>query len=158
VNPVLLEQQALATIHFPAPTMQMAPPSSSGVVRLLMYLWIDQAAWQPLTATAAAGPVSATVTATPSQVVWDMGDGGQAICTGPGLPWNESMPPTDCGYTYTRDSSQRPGGTYTVTARVYWHVTWTAVGAAGGGDLGNIGGATSTTQVRVTEIRAIVTG
>lgn len=157
-NPVLLAQQALSTIHFPAPAMRMAPASSSGVVRLLTYLWTDQATWQSLTATATAGPVSATVTATPSQVVWDMGDGGQAICTGPGVPWNESMPPTDCGYTYTRDSSQRPGGTYTVTARVYWHVTWTAVGAAGGGDLGNIGGATSTTQVRVTEIRAIVTG
>lgn len=158
VNPILLAQQALATIQFPVPTMRMSPSSSFGVVNFLTYLWIDPAAWQPFTATATAGPVTATVTATPDQVVWNMGDGHQAVCTGPGVPWNDTMPHTDCDYTYPRDSSKQPGGRYTVTARVYWHVTWTAAGTAGGGDLGDIGGATSTTPVRVDEIQTIVTG
>lgn len=158
VNPILLAQQALATIQFPAPTMRMSPSASFGVVNFLTYLWIDPAAWQPFTATATAGPVTATVTATPDQVVWNMGDGHQAVCTGPGVPWNDTMPHTDCDYTYPRDSSKQPGGRYTVTARVYWHVTWTAAGTAGGGDLGDIGGATSTTLVRVDEIQTIVTG
>lgn len=158
VNPILLAQQALATIHFPAPAVGMAPSSSTGVVNWPTYLWIDPAAWQPFTATASAGPVSATVTAAPDKVVWDMGDGNQVTCVSPGVPWNQSMPHTDCSYVYPRDSSRQPAGRYTMSVRVYWHVTWTAAGATGGGDLGDIGGATATTPVRVDEIQTVVTG
>jgi len=161
-NPLALAQQAMSRIKLAAPAMEMAPAASRGVVNLLAYLWIDRGIWTPVAATAAAGPVSATATATPDKVIWDMGNGDQVTCTSPGVPYDLNTPReqqhTDCGYVYPRDSHSQPGGTYTVTARVYWHVTWTAAGAPGGGDLGDIAGATATTQVTVDEIQAIVTG
>src|SRR3546814_11679817 len=62
------------------------------------------------------------------------------VCQGPGTPYDASRPAseqtTDCSYTYGRSSASEPDGAYLVTATVRWNVTWTIVGAPGGGDLG----------------------
>lgn len=57
-----------------------------------------------------------------------MGDGDSVTCDGPGTPYSASDPSatTDCSYTW------RDPGSFTVTATVYWAVTWTATGVAGG--------------------------
>jgi hypothetical protein len=101
-------------------------------------------AWQTLTATANARTVTATATATPAKVVWDMGDGDSVTCDGPGTPYSasDSNATTDCSYTWPQ------AGNYTVTATVYWSVTWTAVGTAGGGDLGLQAGVGSENSIR----------
>jgi hypothetical protein len=140
---------------------QMSPASADVTVNLPTWLWVDGSVWHAISATAAAGPVSATATATPDQVVWQMGDGGKVTCKGPGIPWTSQYPPdqgSDCSYAYVRSSVDQPGGTYTVTTTVYWHVTWTSQGAPGGGDLGLIAGPSVQTAVDVQELHAINRG
>ncbi len=154
VDPVVVGQEAVKQLALGSPTIEMAPPPGSAqLVGVATWLWIDPGAWQTLTATATAGTVTATAAATPSKVVWDMGDGDSVTCDGPGTPYRAADPnaSTDCSYTWPQ------AGAFTVTATVYWSVTWTAVGAAGGGNLGIQAGPPAEEAVRVTESQAINT-
>ncbi len=154
VDPVVLAQQAVKHLGFASPTIEMSPPAGSPqLVRVATWLWIAPAVWQTLTASATAGPVTTTATALPSKVVWDMGDGVTVTCAGPGTAYSTSDPgaTTDCSYTWPQ------AGAYTVTATVYWSVTWTATGAPGGGNLGVQAGPPAQAQVAVTESQAINT-
>jgi hypothetical protein len=154
VDPVEVGQQAVKQLALGLPTIEMAPPSGSPqLVNVATWLWIDPGAWQTLTATATAGTVTATATAAPSKVVWDMGDGQSVTCDGPGTPYDPSDPNATTGCSYTWGQA----GTYMVTATVYWSVTWTAAGAAGGGNLGLQAGPPATVQVQVVESQAINT-
>jgi len=54
-----------------------------------------------------------------------------------------------------RAQRNQPHGAYTVTTSIYWRVTWTSAGAAGGGDLGLIPGPSVQTLVRVGEVHAV---
>jgi hypothetical protein len=160
VNLPGLAQQAASQIPLAAPSIDMAPPATSEqLVNVSTWMWINPAAWQGQSATAAAGPVSATATATPVEVVWSMGDGQQIRCAGPGTPYDPSNPnaTTNCSYTWPQSSAGQPDGAYQVTATVYWQVTWTATGAPGGGDLGQVAGPTARVAVRVAESQAVNT-
>ena len=159
-TPATLGLEAVSELRYPSAAIEMAPPTNTGtVVGLSTWLWVNPAVAQTLTATATAGGVSATATAQLYDVVWTMGDGSQVTCYGPGTPYNPSVSDqaqhTGCGYTYQQSSGSQPGQRYTVTANVYWHVTWAARGAPGGGDLGLLAGPSSTTQLEVDEIHAI---
>jgi hypothetical protein len=160
-QPRALAQEALATMHLPGPAVAMSPPSGAEVVNLQDWLWVDPSTWHPISATATAGPVSATATATPDRVVYDMGNGSQVVCNGPGTPYNPSVPAaqqtTNCSYTYLASSAGQPSNRYTVTATIYWSVRWSATGAPGGGNLGEIAGDTTSTAVTVDEIQAVNT-
>jgi hypothetical protein len=154
IDPVFVAQQAVKQLAFGSPSIEMAPPDGSPqLVSVATWLWLNPGTWQTLTATANAGTVTASATATPSKVVWDMGDGDSVTCDGPGTPYSASDPnaTTDCSYTWPQ------AGSYTVTATVYWSVTWTAVGAAGGENLGLQAGPAAEVPVTVTESQAINT-
>jgi hypothetical protein len=160
VNQAALAQQAVSQLPLDSPSIEMAPPATSEqLVNVSTWLWLNPAAWHQQTATAAAGPVSATATATPVEVVWSMGDGHQVTCAGPGTPYDSSNPnaTTDCSYTWTQSSAGQPGGAYQVTATVYWQVAWTATGAPGGGNLGQVPGPAAGVPVRVAESQAVNT-
>jgi hypothetical protein len=160
-SPPALAQQAVSYLRFPMTKVEMSPPSADVTVNLPTWLWVDRGMWHAISATAAAGPVSATATATPDEVVWQMGDGGKVACKGPGTAWTSQYPPdqrSDCSYTYVRSSADPPGGTYALTTTVYWHVTWTSQGAPGGGDLGLIAGPSVQSAVQVQELHAINRG
>lgn len=154
VDPVAVAEQAAKQIGFGSPAIEMAPPDGSPqLVDLASWLWVDPAAWKTLSASATAGPVTTTATATPTRVVWDMGDGQSVTCDGPGTPYVASDPnaTTDCSYTWPAP------GRFTVTATVYWSVAWTATGAAGGGNLGVQAGPPAEVAVTVTESQAVNT-
>jgi hypothetical protein len=158
VNPAALAQQALSKLSLSIPAIQMAPPAGSDqLVNVSTWLWIDAAAWQQLSAAATAGPVTATATATPAEVVWQMGDGQSVTCPGPGTPYNPSDPnaTTNCSYTWTQSSAGQPGGVYQVTATVYYRAAWTATGAPGGGNLGLVAGPAAHVAVAVAQSEAI---
>ena len=154
VAPVVVAEQAARQLGLGSPTIEMAPPDSAPqLVGVASWLWIDPAAWRTLSASASAGPVTTTATATPTKVVWDMGNGDSVTCEGPGTPYSAADPnaTTACSYTW-------PGpGSFNVTATVYWSVTWTATGAAGGGNLGLQPGPAAEVPVTVTESQAINT-
>ena len=154
VNPVVVAQQAVKQLPLASPTIEMAPPPGSPqLVGVATWMWVSPRAWQTLSASASAGTVTTTATATPSKVVWNMGDGATVTCDGPGTPYSPSAPnaTTNCSYTWGQ------AGTYQVTATLYWSVTWTAIGAAGGGNLGLQAGPAAQVVVAVTESQAINT-
>ena len=158
-SPGALATQAVNRTPLPAPEIEMAPGGNiPQLVNLATFLWINPAQWVPQTASATAGGVTSTVTATPERVVWDMGQGDSVTCEGPGLPYEPNLPddaqPSDCKFTYRASSAGRPDKTFIVRATIEYHVTWSASGAAGGGDLG-ISRRSSTTPVRVAELQAL---
>lgn len=162
-TPAQVGQLAVSQLNLTGPSVSMAPPASQGaVVNLESFLWVTPSEWHPITATATVGGVAATATAVPQAVVWNMGNGQEISCSGPGTPYNPAVPDqqqsTSCGYTYQQTSAGQANQEYTVTTTVYWHVTWTSVGVAGGGDLGVIPGQSTTTPLIVDEIGTEVVG
>ncbi|MHB1510555.1 MAG: hypothetical protein ACYCST_13495 [Acidimicrobiales bacterium] len=154
VAPVVVAEQAAKTLGLSSPMIEMAPPDGNPqLVGVATWLWVNPASWHPLIATASAGAVTTTATATPTKVVWDMGDGASVTCAGPGVPYDPSTPhaTTDCSYTWAT------AGTYTVTATIDWSVTWSAAGAAGGGTLGDEAGPAGAVTVDVVQSEAINT-
>lgn len=163
-DPGALAAQALQHTPLPEPAIRMNPqPPVPLLVGLETYLWVDPAGWQTQTASATAGSVTSTVTAVPERVVWDMGQGDMVVCEGPGRPYapgtgTVAAPPGTgaCTFTYPHSSarSTSPDRTFTVTATVFWRATWTASGAAGGGELGTVE-RTSSVAVQVAELQAL---
>jgi hypothetical protein len=140
-NPETVARRALQYTALPGPAIGMSPPPGRGaVVNLPQWLWVDSGTWAPTNATATIDGVTVTTAAQPERVVFDMGNGDQVVCDGPGTPYDPRRPEaeqrSDCTYTYRTSSAGQPGGTFVVTATVEWRITWTALGAAGGGDLG----------------------
>lgn len=158
VPAIELARQALAEVATPGCAMRTSPAPDVTVVQIETWLWLD-CAWQPISATAGVPGLSATVTATPGDVVWDMGDGEQATCGGPGVVWDPTIPAEDqstyCSHAYRRSSSGRPDGTYTVTATVSWSVSWSATNGEGG-SLPAVS-RSSSMPIRVGEVQALST-
>jgi hypothetical protein len=143
----------------------MWPPPDEEYVNFAA--WVHVSDWAAVSATAAAGPVSATVTATPVRVVMsspDSTDGGNTYqtqtttCAGPGPVYdpnssgNQSSP---CSFTWSWPSANyNPSGTYPFQMTLIYQVSWRATGAPGGGTLAPIE-ASSTVTVRVNEMEAL---
>jgi len=100
-----------------------------------------------------------TATATPTSVVWSMGDGSTVTCTGAGTPFHPGTAPTasspDCGHTYRTSSASQAGQAFPVSATVHWGVTW--AGAGQGGVFPDLT-TTGNTAFRVAESQALNNG
>ena len=150
-----LANQALKELPLLYPRPRTAPPSTATqVVGIRTWTWVDPADWHPISATAAIPGLAATVTATPTKTIWDMGDGSTVICNGPGTVYDPTKPDSeqhsDCSHTYEHD------GAYTVRATIVWNVTWTATTGAGG----NLGLFQRSTQfaINVEQRQAVING
>ncbi len=158
VNPAVLARQAESMLALPSVVIRVNPAGDQ-LVQLPTWLSLDPASWRPQSATAAVPGVSVTATATPTQAVWSMGDGGSVVCHSPGTPWTPGTDPMaaspDCGHKYTRSSAGASGGAFTVSVTISWNVTW-----AGAGQAGTVPGLTTTgaVQVRVAESQAVISG
>jgi hypothetical protein len=135
-SPEVLARQAYDQVPLVVPQPRTSPPADAEqIVGFPTWLWVEPAAWQTFSATAAIPGLSVTVTASPRHVTWDTGDGTTFTCAGAGTPWNPAAgdgQTTDCSHTYQYVSSARPSGRYRVTATVTWSVTWEAsTGEAG---------------------------
>ena len=166
INPYAVALQAENSLRLPPPTSYFDPPDVS-VVNLPTWLWIDPALWHSYSVTATVGAVSATAMATPVSVTWLTGDGGIAICDGPGSPFDSarslSQQSTGCSHTYTTSSSGQPSpdgdpndGAFTVSTTIDWSVTWSAQGSSGGGTLPPLS-TSSSRVVRVEQVESVNT-
>lgn len=157
VDPTDLRDEALDTLSLPFPTVAMNP-SGDQVVHVETWLWVDDAIWTTHSKSVSAGGVTTTVTAAPTRVIWDLGNGESVVCNGPGAPYDTSIPSdeqaTDCSYTYAHTSAGQPGDAYRATATIEWTVAWTVVGAPGGGPLPALF-TSSPIAVRVAEMQAL---
>jgi hypothetical protein len=160
VDPLILAQEARNQLVLPSPTIHTAPPSGRLVVQWQTWLWMDPGAWGPLSATASAGSVSATVTARPVRVRWDMGDGQVIVCDSPGTAWQPGVPAAQqhpsCSYVYRRSSAGQPNNSYVIRTSIDWSTSWVAAGAPGGGVL-DPAVTTGSLPVQVVEVQALVT-
>jgi len=144
------------------PAVILDPPGHQ-VVNFASWLAVPQSEWHAVAAVAKAGGVTATVTATPTQVDWNMGDGDSLTCDGPGVVYDPSEPAsaqsTYCSYTWTRPSYDQPGGTFSVTATIIYSVTTAVTGAPDPTPtLGTTPGPSAQIAVTVTEVEALGSG
>lgn len=156
VDPATLAQQARQSVPIPSPAITTSPDADRGLyARMRTWLWVPESWWRGYSATAEAGGVSTTVSATPVRAVWSLGDGGQVVCKGPGVERRQGMSDdeTYCSYVYKNASSTQQSGTYTITVTVEFAVTWTS-NVGSGGALGGIARSSSRT-VKVGEIQAV---
>jgi hypothetical protein len=88
------------------------------------------------------------------------GRAGHLDCPGapPALAPNSSPAGFDgCGYVYRDSSAMAPNGrTYPVTVTIVWHATWQA-SSGEDGDLGRLSTTSTTRDLPVAEIQAVVT-
>lgn len=153
VDPGELASSARESVPIGAPLALTSPAAGRLVVRMPTWLWVDSEWWQTYSATATAGRVSSTVTATPTRAVWSTGDGRTVEC-GAGSPWQPGLPDSaaTCAHTYTVAS---PAGGFDLSVTVEFEVAWTSnVGQAG--TLSTISRSAGQT-VQVGEIQAIGT-
>ncbi|MGF1646061.1 MAG: hypothetical protein ACFCVF_03940 [Kineosporiaceae bacterium] len=156
VSAGVLARQAASEFTLPSLSIGSSP-SGTQLVRVPTWLWVDASRWGAQSATASVPGLSVTVTATPTRVVWSMGDGGSVVCLGPGSVFPAGGDPAasspDCGHTYVRSSAGVPGQAYPVTATVTWEITWT-----GGRERGTLPAleTTSTTAFPVAESQALI--
>jgi len=143
-NPAVLAQQAYTQLALPKPTLGRSPdlakgdPAKGGQSYTIVNLWTryftDPATWAPASRTVTLRGVFATVTATPTALMFDPGDGNAAVfCAGPGAPWSEAdgfNPPSEgeCGYQYKKVEATPIVGTESIS----WTVSWIGSGGSGG--------------------------
>ena len=86
-----------------------------------------------------------------------MGDGGQAVCEGPGTEWRPGMAEeqSTCSYVYKNSSAGQRGDTFEMTVEVEFEVSWTS-SIGPGGSLARITRSASQ-AVQVGEIQAVET-
>jgi len=159
--PGVLAQLAVRYLRLPDPAIQSSPaPEALQLTELPTWMWIAPAAWHPQSKTAQVPGEAVTATATPVSASWQMGDGRQITCHGPGTPYTGDSNPTaaspTCGYTYDQSSAGQPGGAYRVTVTITWDITWQGTGGAGGAlaPLQTVAAA----EFRVAESQALNTG
>lgn len=149
-----LAQQAFAGFTIATPVPVLSP--STAIVNFPTWMWL-QTSWTTQSATAAVAGLSATVTATPTNAIWTMGDGSQVTCDGPGVAYDpniaDSAQHTDCSHTYQETSGTGPGGRFAATVTVNYATSWTATDGTTGA-LGTIS-ATANFAVTVKEIEAV---
>lgn len=135
-----LAEHARSTANLPSPTIHTAPAqigrTPGTAVNLKTWLWIGSGIWHPISTSASAGKLTATVTAVPVSVTWDTGDGHVLVCSGPGTPWNPLVATgsqeTSCYHVWRTSSlgqpADGPGGTpaYRLSATINWEVSWSA--------------------------------
>jgi hypothetical protein len=158
--PALL-QQAIGQAALVDPTIVLNPPGDQ-VVHLESWLAVEPGQWSAVVASATAGAVTTTVTATPEAVVWNLGDGDSVICPGPGVLYDPNEPAsaqsTYCGYLWPVSSANAPGAVFEVTATIEYLVTTSVLGAPDPTpSLGVYAGPTRHVFVAVSEIEALGT-
>jgi hypothetical protein len=158
----------LATVRVtpPLPAPNVSP--SEAVVNFPTWLWVDDAYWQPTSATASQGAVTVRVDARPVRTTWELDEGAQ-VCKGPGIPWSEEAQadyerqpeatrgrgnPT-CTYQFEHSSTVNEDGVYHAQVTVTWEFSWWLNGIAQG--VFGMVDRTSDFDLRVGEIQALIT-
>jgi len=88
--------------------------------------WIGGGVWKDFSATGGLPNEVVTVTAKPTSLAWDFGDGSPTLtCYSAG----SSTDTKTCVHTYQRSSASRPGNSYAINVVMTWDVSWTCAGA-----------------------------
>jgi hypothetical protein len=97
-----------------APELEIAP-SEIGLTGLETYVWIEEP--RPVGVTAAAGGTTVEARASPTQYLWDWGDGNDTLTYSSGRAWTEHSPGT-IEHVYETI------GRYDLSVEVVWEAQW----------------------------------
>ncbi|QNN51789.1 hypothetical protein [Nocardioides mesophilus] len=160
-TPEELAATALGLMPLAMADIRTAPePPAATYIGVENWLWIPDGQWATLHKSVTAGATTVTVTATPSQTVWDLGPTA-VTCYGPGKPWVQGMTEaasTTCAYTYKETSDREPQGQFQISATIRYHVTWSCSGTCPttGGDLGLVDAPAGASTMRVLQRQTVV--
>lgn len=140
VSPAVLAQRAVDSMLLTGPAVASPRADGTYTVGVPLWMWVSQSptTWGPNTASASAGGITVTATATVSSVAWNMGDGTTVTCIGPGTPYTAARgmtPSPDCGHRYSATSAGQSGARYQGTATATWTVNWAVTGGGQSGRL-----------------------
>lgn len=144
-------QMASEQLNLDLPDIGLSPPvGSDQIVGIPTWYWVNNL-WSSSSASASLSGVTATVTATPVNVVFDTGDGTTLTCLSPVIydkTRSVDQQQTNCSHTYIRP------GNYTITATISWDVNW----SASTGEGASLGSTTRTAEisVHVVEVQAVI--
>lgn len=164
VDGAAIAQQLVLRAPFEVADLAMAPPFDFHTyIRIDNWFWVPEAQWHDVSLTEDLGPASVTLTATPSRLEVETGDGAPATnCYDPGRVWKPGMTDaatTTCSYAYP--SIDNPAGSsYTVVGRLHYEISWTCTGlcSAPAGELGEYAAPDSTAnQIEVRQRQTVVT-
>ena len=162
-SPRQVAEMAVDSMNLHSITVGIVPqpgPDSVGIVGMPVWMWAANpgpSTVGPVTASASAGGITVTATASINTITWDMGDGSTVVCRGAGTPYNPGYGRTqspDCGHVYTTSSSGRPDDEFTVTATSDWVITWDGAGQTG---TIRMNGLTESVQIAIGEVQVLVT-
>lgn len=156
VTVAALMQQALDQVDPPEPELAITPENLH-YTQLPSWLAVEPSYWQAdRRATASAGRVSVTAVVTPTQTVWDMGDGSEVTCGSGGTVWQAGLDvaAADCTHIYRDSSAGAPGDAFDITATVSFGVAVTTNAPGSYGPFPDIE-RTSVESVQVGEIQAV---
>ncbi|HEX6445428.1 MAG TPA: hypothetical protein VF053_10095 [Streptosporangiales bacterium] len=122
-----LAQRASNLLTVPEPLVRTAPPRGKReLVGIPTWFWLDKSQWSDRSATARAGDVSATVTASAYEIVIDPGDGSDPFtCSAPWTPYADGAR-SNCTHAYAHS------GRYTAAVTANWGADWTGSDGDGG--------------------------
>lgn len=127
------------------------------ITRFPTWLFVDETAWGPVSATASIPPLSITATATPVETTWIGGDRPEMVTCGSGTAFDLSLPfedqTTDCAMSWIHSSAMAE---HELSLDVRWEVRFECSAICGAGPLPDIVTSSSRT-VRVAEVQALVT-
>lgn len=164
IDPGGVARQLVKRAPFELANAQMAPPPNyHSYINYLNWLWIPQSQWHGVSVSLTAAGATVTLTAKPTYVLWDMGNGESTSCAGSGRAWVTGMPedaPTNCAFRYST-MQDAEGDTWTISARITYAVGWTCVGNCGGQTAGDLGDVTAPagapTSITVLQRQTVVT-
>ena len=161
-TPRVVAQQAIASMGLKAVRIGIAPKAdedSIGIVGMPVWMWAkdpDTTTVGPVSASASAGGITVTATASLLKVTWSMGDGTEVVCKSAGTPYRPEFgrqASPDCGHTYQTSSADQEDDRFTVTATSSWVVSWSGAGQTG---TIRLNGLTRTARVAVGEAQVLV--
>jgi hypothetical protein len=158
-TPEQVAAKAVGSIRFDPPAVRVWPGDGRpGLVGMPVILHTDS--FLPLSASATSrdGTLTATVIATPTEVVWNMEE-DVVTCHDRGSTWDEVAPVPErasCKYVYRRSSGARPGQAYRASATIRWNVTWTVTGDAAPRVIGPRQATSAPFAVQIQESQALI--
>jgi enoyl reductase len=161
ITPEMLSQVAYGATKLPSRKVKLSPAAANQVVNLATYAkFADPINRVWVTAQLANAGIAATVVAVPDSLRIDAGtdDASPKSCTydftKSGNTYQVDTSKADCNITYRKSTS---GGSYTLTSRITWKVTWTATATPDGATAGTLpdGYSDSDQNVQVKEIQTV---
>ncbi|MEE6258179.1 hypothetical protein [Plantactinospora sonchi] len=159
-DPEELARDLLGRVLRTPPDIRTAPADAPGLVGVPVWLY-DASGWDPVEANdGPIGGVTVWIEASPTRIVWTMGDGERRTCRSAGVAFRADVhdprrpPGGACSYEYGQPSSGVDGGKYRITAIKHYTVRWGS-NIGGEGDPIEAESPISQTTIQIDELQVV---